>query len=435
MKRKPLLLVAFLIVLYVAPLIFAPSYSSTIVKESNFIVSSEPWLSGFSSRKSITLSDDGLDVSYGANYHVLFNVSYDAYMQTTFADLRFTDSTKTNEIDYWIENKLNSSWVSVWVEVIGDIDDDEIIYMYYGNSTVSSASDGSATFPFFEDFSAALNGTLWDTVDNAPSISNGEAVFMRPSGIDADQSAILADAALAAGSYKLITKQKWDTNGSYTNRYAVFGFGASWQIEKTSVGCVLRDSSSTDSYLKIQEFDSNDDVDNDDEYPLSTSITYQRFDMKLPSSGTMLVTDGTLTASKTKAYSTILKPLIGIEDHPTNSADNAVNLTVDYIFAAKLATDNSLEPTRVFGDREQVVGTPRWQIIGSITVIFHVLFDYWAFDMILIFLGLAMIILGSLYAAYKIQNEPDRDTIAIVLLLFMFGFGLFLGGIGFLGGG
>lgn len=78
---------------------------------------------------------------------------------------------------------------------------------------------------------------------------------------------------------------------------------------------------------------------------------------------------------------------------------------------------------------------PQWNDAGETTVYFHVPFDYWVFDMILIFLGLGMIILSSLYGAYKIRNDPDMNTVIIVLLLLMFGFALFLGGIGFVGGG
>ena len=78
---------------------------------------------------------------------------------------------------------------------------------------------------------------------------------------------------------------------------------------------------------------------------------------------------------------------------------------------------------------------PQWNDAEDITVYFHVPFDYWAFDMLLIFLGLGMIILSTLYGAYKIRNDPDMNTMLVVLLLFMFGFALFLGGIGFVGGG
>ncbi|HDI06416.1 MAG TPA: DUF2341 domain-containing protein, partial [Candidatus Aenigmarchaeota archaeon] len=47
------------------------------------------------------------------------------------------------------------------------------IYMYYGNSTVNSKSNGDATFEFFDDFNgASLNSTKWTHVQGSYSVSD-----------------------------------------------------------------------------------------------------------------------------------------------------------------------------------------------------------------------------------------------------------------------
>ena len=80
--------------------------------------------------------------------------------QTNGEDIRFTDSDG-NLLDYWIESwdKLNET-AKIWVKVpsIPASPDKTEIFMYYGNPSVSSASDGDATFEFFDDFSVDTTG-------------------------------------------------------------------------------------------------------------------------------------------------------------------------------------------------------------------------------------------------------------------------------------
>jgi len=74
----------------------------------------------------------------------------------------------------------------------------------------------------------------------------------------------------------------------------------------------------------------------------------------------------------------------------------------------------------------------QWQEINSITIYIHIPFDYWAVDMLLILIGLAMAVFSTVYLSYKVTYDRDNintDIILVVALLFMFGWGLFFGGI------
>lgn len=75
------------------------------------------------------------------------------------SDLRFYQ-TDGSELDYWIESWNTSSTSIIWVEVKDS--NTSTIYMCYGNSGASAASNGDNTFLFFDDFEGStLNSDKW----------------------------------------------------------------------------------------------------------------------------------------------------------------------------------------------------------------------------------------------------------------------------------
>jgi len=112
------------------------------------------WDPAWSCRKAITVTE-----SSGAtltDYQVKIDIGYESTMRADFGDLRFTSASGL-PLDYWLESKVDSSSATVWVKVDSiAASADTIIYMYYGNPA-SSASDGDATFEFFDDFSGDLS--------------------------------------------------------------------------------------------------------------------------------------------------------------------------------------------------------------------------------------------------------------------------------------
>jgi len=112
----------------------------------------EAWLSGFDYRRNITITESsGNDLT---DYQVKISVPCYPHMQSDFSDLRFTDSDKTSPLSYWIESYTPSTSAIVWVKIPSlPASSSKDIYMYYGNTTpVSSESDGTKTFLFFDDF-------------------------------------------------------------------------------------------------------------------------------------------------------------------------------------------------------------------------------------------------------------------------------------------
>lgn len=96
------------------------------------------------------------------DYQVRINVSYLDGMQSNFDDLRFVNATGT-DAPHFIISKTDGVTAEVMVRVGTLSTGTNYIYMYYGNSGVSSVASGEATFDFFEDFTGvSLNSSKWD---------------------------------------------------------------------------------------------------------------------------------------------------------------------------------------------------------------------------------------------------------------------------------
>jgi hypothetical protein len=130
------------------------------------------WLSGWSYRKPITINNTANSNNL-TDYQVAINISYvSGKMNSDFSDLRFTNSTGAL-LSYWIESKVNSQWAYVWVKVDRiPASSTTTIYVYYGNtSIVTSQSNGTATFLFFDDFESYVDTNAMRTVWSDISIN------------------------------------------------------------------------------------------------------------------------------------------------------------------------------------------------------------------------------------------------------------------------
>lgn len=129
----------------------------------------DPWYnSSWTYRKPHTIN---AATGAGTNYQVKITAHYgsgsdsggdvylDSHSRTDFADIMFTASDGSTLLDYWQESKTDSDNAVFWVQVAADLStENQDIYIYYGNAGQStSASNGSNTFLFFDDFSGDLS--------------------------------------------------------------------------------------------------------------------------------------------------------------------------------------------------------------------------------------------------------------------------------------
>ncbi|MFX1486991.1 MAG: DUF2341 domain-containing protein [Promethearchaeota archaeon] len=144
-----------------------PTHGSWGNEESN-------WLNGWSHRKSHTINPAP---GAGTNYQVEIIVHYgtgtdsgenaycDSQCRADFGDIRFTDDDGITELDYWIEEKVDSDYGVFWVEIRDDLSTTSAsIFMYYGNSGATTTSNGRNTFLVFDDFEDGDTAD-WSTSD------------------------------------------------------------------------------------------------------------------------------------------------------------------------------------------------------------------------------------------------------------------------------
>jgi hypothetical protein len=136
------------------------------------------WNFSWNKRKRILINNTA-NPNELVDYQVFVNITYDSDMQADFSDLRFTwynySSRKEQEISYWIENYTSLSYAEIWIKVPRiRASNYESVYVYYGNTTpISSNSNGTLTFEFFDDFEGtSLDTTKWTAYANDYSISN-----------------------------------------------------------------------------------------------------------------------------------------------------------------------------------------------------------------------------------------------------------------------
>jgi hypothetical protein len=116
----------------------------------------DPWWDAqWSHRKEITVSNGGAGKLY--SFPVKLEVQYTNYMDSNFSDIRFLMYNSTSGIQtklaYWVEASKKMTNASVWVNITEiPAGGSATLYMYYGNPTAISESNGPRTFDLFDDF-------------------------------------------------------------------------------------------------------------------------------------------------------------------------------------------------------------------------------------------------------------------------------------------
>ncbi|MGY5852271.1 MAG: DUF2341 domain-containing protein, partial [Candidatus Thorarchaeota archaeon] len=173
----------------------------------------------------------------GENYQVNIRVHYDSgedsgddvYMQNgdgvphcqvDFDDIRFEWKNSSNEwesIDYWIDEMVvtdDSHYVDFWVEVRGNLNttDQEIRLLYgdVGANAANSTSNGTATFPLYDEFNgSSVDADIWNIHSGtSPTVSDG---LLQITGSE-DGDVLTSEWYDSGGDYEYIVYTKMDKN-------------------------------------------------------------------------------------------------------------------------------------------------------------------------------------------------------------------------------
>ncbi|MBI4127699.1 MAG: DUF2341 domain-containing protein, partial [Parcubacteria group bacterium] len=151
---------------------------------------------------------------------------YNATARPDYEDIRFTASDGVSLLPYWMESD-GRFWVKSNLSSGANT-----LYMYYGNPSASSLSNGQSTFDFFDDFDdGTINSTKWQDTTGFTE-SNG---YLSGSST----SYRIRSANSWTGNYILETMQKTDSEAS--NGHMAGGWYAS---SSNSYGFLLHPTNS-----------------------------------------------------------------------------------------------------------------------------------------------------------------------------------------------
>jgi len=129
------------------------------------------WLEGWTYRKSHEIIGSSYGdltdypvrvvVHYGSGADNGEHVYLNGKCRSDFGDIRFTDSDGETELPYWMEKKVDGGYAIFWVKIpfIPASPDTAAIYIYYGNPSATTTSDGEAVFMFFDGFDQGVLDT------------------------------------------------------------------------------------------------------------------------------------------------------------------------------------------------------------------------------------------------------------------------------------
>ncbi|QSZ66835.1 DUF2341 domain-containing protein [Methanofollis aquaemaris] len=95
------------------------------------------------------------------DYQVRVNVSHQEGMLDNFSDIRFTND-KGHLLPHWHDGHAGSNPAVFWVRVPTIPPGDSTIDLHYGNGDAQDASNGTATFLFYDDFDDDTIGEIPD---------------------------------------------------------------------------------------------------------------------------------------------------------------------------------------------------------------------------------------------------------------------------------
>lgn len=171
-QRKRVILPLFIgFIIVLLPILFY-----TLIKNDNKVGA---WYNtSWNFRKKIVIDESLITVtSNESNFPILININDSdlaSKANSDGSDIRFTDEDGTTLLEYDIE-AYNQGKLTAWVEIPTlSYNTDTQIFMYYGNSTATSAEDSTAVFGSDENYVGVyyMNTTPTSTLSDASSYSN-----------------------------------------------------------------------------------------------------------------------------------------------------------------------------------------------------------------------------------------------------------------------
>jgi hypothetical protein len=184
-----------------------------------------------------------ITVYYAAGTDSAGSVYTAGFCNADFSDIRFTASNGTTALDHWMESSTAGNNAVFWVELTDDISAaSSTIYVYYGNSIATTASNGANTFLFFDDFSGTLSQWTVDPLNTDRVAISGGALRHDPDSsgrVNSDTRAITTTYTMTDGAvaYRVYlggpTNRKIHQMGWRVNSNALTS-GYAWRLQNSA---------------------------------------------------------------------------------------------------------------------------------------------------------------------------------------------------------
>ena len=421
--RSRMVLVAILLMLYIGPSIFIVSYASpTTPTEQNshkeFSLSADAWLTGWTYRKAVLI--DGA-AGAGTNYQIMVTIPYDSNMQNDYDDIRFTAFDNITLLDHWRESYTASTTAIFWVEVSANLDSNQIITMYWGNADATSLSNGTATFLFYEDWSSQSIAVWNNPVDQqdgqitfSPTDATQGGYVAKVEGDDADSYMIYTDYTYTA-PYALRFRANIEEGSGGTN------YGRVGTASPSVVGRAYIQTSPTGETFVVVDDDSNDD---------SQAMTNAYCDSWI----VFEIQRGYIPVNPFAAR--LLADDVEIEVGSFSPDANTNPVAVIYVkddeddvYSDWFVCRKFVSPSPAFASYGDEEDNFNWQLVGEMDIVVVIAIDETGLTIFLIIAGLCLIPLSSMYLVWGGKNAMTTDKFFYGVILFLVGWGLFLGGI------
>jgi hypothetical protein len=190
---------------------------------------------GWSYEKIIDISPATLVADYQIKLLLTGGIFNYSEAKPDGSDIRFYDNY-SNSLHYWIESWNTTGISIIWVKI--PTAGTSQIYMYYGNPTAVSKSNGEATFLFFDDFpGTSINTSKWTTDSASYSSINvaGGVVSISTDTPDTSQIDVWGSLVLGFCDYWVRQGQTFPWEGNNGTTFGMISSGHQ-VVTRNSVG-------------------------------------------------------------------------------------------------------------------------------------------------------------------------------------------------------
>jgi hypothetical protein len=237
------------------------------ISDEQYIYIDPWWSASWSYKKGINITSVSSANTVNYTVKLYINASLFTGINGTFKDIRFTDSSETVELPYWIENYTLGSFANVWVKTNLSSTGNTTIYIYYGNNGASTTSNIKTAFLVGDDFADGVVDTnIWQysgnfTEQNNMLIANGGA---SPPYIEGNASSsatgglwmefLFAETGTPDTTQTgfAVAGDRGATQTSGKNGIRTYSSGQFYGVDQLGAGNIGADTGSRDAFNKIR---------------------------------------------------------------------------------------------------------------------------------------------------------------------------------------